>query len=217
CRGLEKEGSTLQILTLWIRGMLVVIQSPHNVTVTEGDTVQIQCCWNQHVSRGTVNWHKKEGHIEIKYKSVLVNSSQCYDRASQQTVACNCSNWTISNFTRNDSGTYICKATEEIPSLIESVGDGTQITVTARDLVTPWVGILVSLFLCFLFLCFWPRVVPIRRHLSIVVSDWESYLGSLFPTCVLWVVVFCIVYLPYSTVRFFSLLFCLSVLSNKES
>ena len=36
--------------------------------------------------------------------------------------------------------------------------------------------------LCFLFLCLWPSVVPNQRQLSIVVSDWESYLGSLFPT-----------------------------------
>ncbi|XP_036814148.1 transmembrane and immunoglobulin domain-containing protein 2 [Oncorhynchus mykiss] len=125
--------SSLCSLSSWgIRDMLVVIQSPHNVTVTEGDSVQIQCCWNQNVSRGTVNWHK-EGHIEIKYKSVLVTYSQCYDRASQQTVACNCSNWTISNVTRNYTGTYICKVSLEIPSLIESVGDGTRITVTSQN------------------------------------------------------------------------------------
>ena len=31
---------------------------------------------------------------------------------------------------------------------------------------------------------FWPSVVPNQRQLSIVVSDWESYLGSPFPTCV---------------------------------
>ncbi|CDQ82555.1 unnamed protein product [Oncorhynchus mykiss] len=125
--------SSLCSLSSWgIRDMLVVIQSPHNVTVTEGDSVQIQCCWNQNVPRGTVHWHK-EGHIEIKYKSVLVNNSQCHDRASQQTVACNCSNWTISNITRNYTGTYICKVSLEIPSLIESVGNGTRITVTFQN------------------------------------------------------------------------------------
>ena len=64
------------------------------------------------------------------------------------------------------------------------------------------VGILVSLFLCFLFRCFWLSVVPNQRQLAIAISDWESYLGSLFPTCVLWVVVFCIGDLPYRTVRF---------------
>ncbi|XP_024229636.1 uncharacterized protein LOC112214830 isoform X3 [Oncorhynchus tshawytscha] len=101
-----------------IRGMLVVIQSPHNVTVTEGDTVQIQCCWNQHVSRVTVNWHKKEGLTEIKYKSVLVNNSQCRDRASQQTVACNCSNWTISNLTRNYSDSSEEKLLHQLPIMI---------------------------------------------------------------------------------------------------
>ena len=31
------------------------------------------------------------------------------------------------------------------------------------------------------FLCVWPGMVPTQRQLSIVVSDWGSYLGSLFP------------------------------------
>lgn len=119
-------------LSTGISSTLVVIQSPHNVTVTEGDTVQIHCCWNTNVSRATVNWHK-EGHTEIKYNSLRVNNRQCHDRASQQTVACNCSHWTISNLTRNDTGTYICKVTMEIPSLIESVGNGTRITFTSQN------------------------------------------------------------------------------------
>uniref|UniRef100_A0A673WE49 Ig-like domain-containing protein n=1 Tax=Salmo trutta TaxID=8032 RepID=A0A673WE49_SALTR len=127
-----RRGMEAILLHLLRSGTLVVIQSPHNVTVTEGDTVQIQCCWNTNVSRATVNWHK-EGHTEIKYNSLLVNNRQCHDRASQQTVACNCSHWTISNLTRNHTGTYICKVTLEIPSLIESVGNGTRITVTVRE------------------------------------------------------------------------------------
>jgi hypothetical protein len=43
--------------------------------------------------------------------------------------------------------------------------------------------------LCFLFLC-WTGIVPNLRQLSIVVSDWGSYLGNLFPTCSLWDLVF---------------------------
>ena len=37
------------------------------------------------------------------------------------------------------------------------------------------VGILVLLFRC------WPGMVPNQRQLSIIASDWGSYLGSLFP------------------------------------
>ena len=35
--------------------------------------------------------------------------------------------------------------------------------------------------LCVVFLCVWPGMVPNQRQLSIVVSDLEPYLGSLFP------------------------------------
>ncbi|XP_029615668.1 uncharacterized protein LOC115198113 isoform X2 [Salmo trutta] len=148
--------SSLCSLSSWgISGTLVVIQSPHNVTVTEGDTVQIQCCWNTNVSRATVNLHK-EGHTEIKYNSLLVNNKQCHDRASQQTVACNCSHWTISNLTRNDTGTYICKVTMEIPSLIESVGNGTRITVTSQNTTNneslPQLSVMIPLTVLPLFL-----------------------------------------------------------------
>ena len=38
------------------------------------------------------------------------------------------------------------------------------------------------MFLCFLFLCVWPGMVLNQGQLSIVVSDWESYLGSFFPS-----------------------------------
>ena len=34
---------------------------------------------------------------------------------------------------------------------------------------------------CALYFCVWPGMVPNQRQLSIVVSDREPYLGSLFP------------------------------------
>ena len=40
-----------------------------------------------------------------------------------------------------------------------------------------------------LFFCVWPSMVLNQRQVSLVVSDWESYLGSLGFTVVWWVVV----------------------------
>jgi hypothetical protein len=47
---------------------------------------------------------------------------------------------------------------------------------------------------------FWPGIVSNQRQVSIVVSDWMPYLGSLFFVCFLWVVVFRFVRVPYGTV-----------------
>ena len=47
--------------------------------------------------------------------------------------------------------------------------------------------------LCFLWFCvsmFWPGMIINQGQLSIVVSDWEPYLGSPFPHLSVWVVVF---------------------------
>jgi hypothetical protein len=53
---------------------------------------------------------------------------------------------------------------------------------------------ILCFILCVVFLCVWPGMVPNQRQLSIVVSDWEPYLGSLFSHLCLWVVVFCLVF-----------------------
>ena len=72
-----------------------------------------------------------------------------------------------------------------------------------------------SMFLFYvLYFCVWPGMVPNQRQLSIVVSDWESYLGSLFPPVF---VGSCFLFLClHQTERFrlFSLLFCYSVFSS---
>ena len=55
-------------------------------------------------------------------------------------------------------------------------------------MVRAWVGWVCSVF--YVVFCVWPGMVLNQRQVSLVVSDWESYLGSLFSTCVSWVFVF---------------------------
>jgi hypothetical protein len=47
-------------------------------------------------------------------------------------------------------------------------------------------------FLCFGISLFWPGMVLNQGQLSIVVSDWESYLGSPFSLLSVWVVDLCL-------------------------
>ena len=74
------------------------------------------------------------------------------------------------------------------------------------------VGILVSFFLCFLFLCVWLGVVLNQRQLSIVVSDWESYLGSLFSFHICGQLTLLVALQPKLSFTFFSLV---TFISNK--
>ena len=65
-----------------------------------------------------------------------------------------------------------------------------------------------SMFCSVIFLCVWPSMVLNQRQGSVVVSDWEPYLGSLFS------IVFCrwlypvLVFSPYGTVSVVCLYFC---------
>ena len=54
-----------------------------------------------------------------------------------------------------------------------------------------WGGHSMFCFLCFFISMFWPGMVLNQGQLSIVVSDWESYLGSPFSLLSVWVVDFC--------------------------
>ena len=53
-----------------------------------------------------------------------------------------------------------------------------------------WGGHSMFCFLCFIISMFWPGMVLNQGQLSIVVSDWESYLGSPFSLLSVWVVDF---------------------------
>ena len=66
-------------------------------------------------------------------------------------------------------------------------------------------------FLCVCISLFWPGMVLNQGQLSIVVSDWEQYLGSFFPTGFLWVVIFCLMFCTFQD--FFGDSLCYFVIS----
>uniref|UniRef100_A0AAX7TLX0 Ig-like domain-containing protein n=1 Tax=Astatotilapia calliptera TaxID=8154 RepID=A0AAX7TLX0_ASTCA len=105
-------------------GTFVVTQSP-DVSVMEGETVNITCCWTGKFERFRVNWLKNQTVIRSDY---FINQPN----ASLKKEEKKCSFLKISNIRSDDSGTYICKVTVEMPSLTEAKGNGTVITVKAK-------------------------------------------------------------------------------------
>uniref|UniRef100_A0A668UKP1 Ig-like domain-containing protein n=1 Tax=Oreochromis aureus TaxID=47969 RepID=A0A668UKP1_OREAU len=106
-------------------GTLVVTQSPDDISVMEGATVNITCCWTVTFGRVGVNWLKNQTVIKNEVKQ---NQSQ----GSLKEETKMCSSLNFSNIQTKDSGTYICKVTLEIPSLFEAKGNGTVITVREK-------------------------------------------------------------------------------------
>ncbi|KAG8006298.1 hypothetical protein GBF38_005545 [Nibea albiflora] len=78
----------------------------------------------------TVNWLKNQ--TEIRGKTKLWNYRN-NSQASPQKKNSGCSYLAFMNITREDSGRYTCRLTVEIPQLCIHEGNGTIITVTARD------------------------------------------------------------------------------------
>ncbi|KAL3986502.1 transmembrane and immunoglobulin domain-containing protein 2 [Sarotherodon galilaeus] len=105
-------------------GMFVVTQSP-DVSVMEGETVNITCCWTGTFERVRVNWLKNQTVIKSE-----INFFQSHGSLKKEVKTCSSLN--ISNIRTEDSGTYICKVIVEIPSLTESRGNGTIITVREK-------------------------------------------------------------------------------------
>ncbi|TKS92607.1 hypothetical protein D9C73_027407 [Collichthys lucidus] len=108
-------------------GVPIVTQTP-DVAVTEGETVNITCCWVVKFERMTVNWLKNQTVIKTELLNNL-NKSQ----ASLQQERPGCSYLTFMNISREDSGRYTCRLNVEIPELCRYEGHGTVVTVTARD------------------------------------------------------------------------------------
>uniref|UniRef100_A0A4W6DAN4 Ig-like domain-containing protein n=1 Tax=Lates calcarifer TaxID=8187 RepID=A0A4W6DAN4_LATCA len=102
----------------------VVTQTP-GVVVAEGATAHITCCWTGEFKKTRVNWLKN--HTEMSVSS----NTAC--QGSLQKEQCNCATLTFSRITREDSGHYICKVSVEVPVYVSARGNGTVITVMARE------------------------------------------------------------------------------------
>ncbi|XP_034424620.1 tyrosine-protein phosphatase non-receptor type substrate 1 isoform X2 [Hippoglossus hippoglossus] len=103
---------------------IYVTQTP-DVSVTEGDALNITCCFTSKSERMKINWRK---HLtENGNQSSVINK---WPQGSQMNHSC--STLTFSNITREDSGKYICNVTVEIPLYSMKEGNGTVITVKPR-------------------------------------------------------------------------------------
>ncbi|XP_035004205.1 junctional adhesion molecule A isoform X2 [Hippoglossus stenolepis] len=102
----------------------IVTQTP-DVSVMEGDALNITCCFTSMSERARFNWRK---HLTENWnQSSVINK---WPQGSQMNHSC--STLTFSNITREDSGKYICNVTVEIPLYSMKEGNGTVITVKPR-------------------------------------------------------------------------------------
>lgn len=122
----EKHQKNLCLFSGVSSGMFVITQSP-DVSVVEGQTVNISCCWTGEPATMTVSWLKNQ--TTIKSTKFLNNHSD----KSLRNETSDCSVLTFMTIKRDDAGTYTCKMAVEIPVLTVFEGHSTVITVTAPE------------------------------------------------------------------------------------
>ncbi|TRY64908.1 hypothetical protein DNTS_024600 [Danionella cerebrum] len=94
-------------------------QSPSNISVNEGEEVQISCCW--------INTTKTASNLKVAWYK---NKEKIADKKVQQTSSAeNCSVLNIANVTRTDAGDYVCEVTEDIPVLKKYEGNKTRLQI----------------------------------------------------------------------------------------
>ncbi|CAI5672265.1 unnamed protein product [Oreochromis niloticus] len=122
--------ASLCTLSSWsVSSGTFVVTHSDDVFVREGETVNITCCWTGTFQRFRVNWLKNQTVIRSDYFN--------QPNVSLKKEEKKCSFLNISSVRTEDSGTYICKVTVEIPSLCEAKGNGTVITVKKTDSLDP--------------------------------------------------------------------------------
>ncbi|XP_035281012.1 uncharacterized protein LOC118231378 [Anguilla anguilla] len=148
---------------------LTVTQSPPSITVKEGEMVHMQCCWGGtlNMERVRVIWNKTNTSSDIintmhnKDKEVHVKK----DKYSSY-ISGNCSKFTISSVSTNDTGVYLCNIHIVIPTFKEGSGSGTQLTVNRINnssevksisvTLIPLAAVMGAICLC-AFLCYWRK------------------------------------------------------------
>ncbi|XP_051534007.1 uncharacterized protein LOC127429180 isoform X2 [Myxocyprinus asiaticus] len=100
---------------------LSMIQCSANITVYEGDSIQIKCCWTKTSHPVKVSWFKNE-------EKISAGKHQLQELPEQH-----CSTLNITNITKNDTGDYVCKVIQDIPYLLEVMGNKTVLTVIEKQ------------------------------------------------------------------------------------
>ncbi|XP_059381921.1 uncharacterized protein LOC132116985 [Carassius carassius] len=103
---------------------LSVIQSPLNITVNEGESINISCCW-----KNTKEENKNVKVVWYKHNERIPEEKRLYQMPSNK----NCSFLKITNTVKNDAGDYVCKAIQDIPVLIEYEGQKTYLNVVKGE------------------------------------------------------------------------------------
>lgn len=88
--------------------------------------MEISCCWTKTAERFGLKWLKNQ--TLINHKTFINHSDGSRNEQRNKCVAL-----IIEKIKQSDSGRYICKVSVEIPVLMEAEGNGTIITVTARE------------------------------------------------------------------------------------
>ncbi|KAM3590175.1 uncharacterized protein V6R79_005270 [Siganus canaliculatus] len=101
-----------------------------DVTVSEGDTVELSCCWTVEYEKITVHWFKNKTIVQSKRFKINDMNKDLMKKKSD------CWNLTLTAVTEQDAGTYICKVTVDIPLYVTAEGSGTVITVMVKDNTT---------------------------------------------------------------------------------
>ncbi|XP_017574168.1 histone acetyltransferase KAT6B-like isoform X1 [Pygocentrus nattereri] len=99
-----------------------VTQTPSELTVKEGGSVSVACCWDKNITGVKVKWFKDDqltGHWS--------------DERLHSEIQGNCSVLSIKNIRNNETGLYICEVTRDVPKLDIRRGEGTAVKIQAEN------------------------------------------------------------------------------------
>ncbi len=109
-----------------------MIQSPSSITVKEGDSAQITCCWSEIKYKVKVTWYINQTRLSDVKREIYEPKTQ------------NCSMLNFTNILKNATGLYVCEVTQDIPVLIQKRGSGTTLSVKDDQLETTTTGELLK-------------------------------------------------------------------------
>ncbi|XP_073791869.1 uncharacterized protein isoform X2 [Danio rerio] len=118
---------------------LSVYQSPSSITVNEGESAQISCCWSTSTYSVKVVWYINETKLSDPKQKLQDHQNK------------SCSTLHLTNILKNDTGHYVCEVTQDIPVLQKKKGTGTNVSISIIELETTTNGSLGNVMMIYIF------------------------------------------------------------------